>query len=78
MSHAGSEPSAISATKQLRTAFLEGCAFTRPSACDKFNITGSTFRWVVKQMRAEGIPLVYEEVRGRRNASTRRWRVEAE
>lgn len=65
-----------SATLRLRDALLAGERFTRLEACEKFGITGSTFRWTIKRMRDSGIGLAYDEVSGKRNASTRRWRVD--
>lgn len=62
--------------EQLRTALLRGEAFTRPEACERYEITGSTFRWLLRSMRADGVTLSYDEERGRRNAPTRRWKVD--
>jgi len=62
--------------EQLRAALLRGETFTRPEACERFEINGSTFRWLLRSMRADGVTLSYEEERGRRNAPTRRWKVE--
>lgn len=60
---------------QLRNALLGGEALTRIEACDRFGITGSTFRWVIRAMKKDGIELDFTEERGRRNAPTRRWSV---
>lgn len=62
--------------ERLRVALLRGETFTRPEACERFEISGSTFRWLLQSMRADGVTLTYEEERGRRNAPTRRWKVE--
>lgn len=68
-------PKADSATGRIRRALLSGEALTRPEACERFGITGSTFQWLIKQMRDEGIPIEFDVVRGNRNAPTRRWKV---
>lgn len=65
-----------SGTARLRTALLAGDEYTRIEACEAFGISDSTFRWAVREMRAAGIAVTYREVRGRRNALTRRWRVD--
>ena len=70
----GAESQAVR-TRGLRAELLAGKAFTRPEACERFGISGSTFRWTIKSMREAGVPLVYEEVVGARNNPTRRWRV---
>lgn len=61
--------------EELRNALLGGEAITRPEACERFGITGSTFRWLIRTMRTDGVELIYEEERGLRNVPTRRWRV---
>ena len=62
--------------EQLRAALLSGEAFTRPEACERFGLSGSTFRWLIRAMKESGVNLSYEEERGRRNVKVRRWRVE--
>lgn len=59
---------------QLRAALEDGESFTRIEACDRFGMSGATFRWAIR-MRDAGMPLEYEEVRGARNALTRRWKL---
>ncbi len=60
---------------QLREAMARGEAFTRLEACDRFGITGSTFRWAIKSMREAGQELDYVEVPGRRGSTLKRWRL---
>ena len=66
----------MTATNKLRNALASGESFTRPEACDRFGISGSTFRWVIRDMQKKGIAVNYVVERGRRNAPTRRWSVE--
>lgn len=61
---------------QLRAALLQGEALTRPEACERFGISGSTFRWLIRAMQQEGVKLSYEEERGGRNVKVRRWKVD--
>ena len=61
---------------QLRTALLRGEALTRPEACERFGVSGSTFRWLIRAMQEKGVKLIYVEERGRRNVKVRRWRVD--
>jgi len=60
---------------QLREAMARGEAFTRLEACERFRITGSTFRWAIKSMRDSGQVLDFKEVPGRRGSVLRQWRL---
>lgn len=62
--------------EHLRRALLDGEAITRPEACERFGITGSTFRWLIRSMQSDGVKLSYREEPGTRNVPTRRWKVE--
>jgi hypothetical protein len=61
-------------TSALRHALLRGEALTRTEACDRFGMTGSTFRWVIKSLRDDGVKLRFDVEVGPRNSSVRRWR----
>lgn len=60
---------------QLRDALASGEAFTRLEAIERFGISGSTFRWAIRSLCDEGVPLVYDEVPGRRGSALKRWRI---
>lgn len=60
-------------TEGLRQALLRGRSITRQEAQLEFGITGSTFRWVIERMLAEGFALEYEIEIGHRQSQVRRW-----
>ena len=62
-------------TDEIKQALVDGEALTRVDACERFGITGSTFRWVIKSMREAGVSLEFAEVPGRRGTVQREWRV---
>lgn len=64
-----------SRVEQLRDALASGEAFTRLEAERRFGITGSTFRWAIKNLREQGVQLEFEEVLGRRGSTLKRWRM---
>ena len=64
-----------SATAAFRSALESGEALTRLEACERFGITGATFRWAIKRMLDDGVPLEYDLVEGRRGSSLKRWRI---
>ena len=62
------------ARARLTTALMSGEAFTRVEACERFGITGATFRWIIKSLRDAGAPLAFEVVKGGRGSVAKRWR----
>jgi len=67
---------ATTATASFRAALEAGDALTRHEACERFGITGATFRWAIKRMLDDGVPLEFELVAGRRGSSSlKRWRI---
>lgn len=65
----------LTATAAFRAALDAGEALTRHEACERFGITGATFRWVIKGMLDAGVPLEFDLVKGRRGSSLKRWRI---
>lgn len=63
----------VSAKSRLVAALESGEKLTRPEACERFGITGATFRWTIQKLQAEGMKLAYKTERGQRNAIVRRW-----
>ncbi len=61
---------------QLRTVLLQGQALMRPEACERFGLSGSSFQWLIRAIRENGVKLIYEEERGCRNVKVRRWRMD--
>lgn len=68
---------APNATAAFRAALEAGEALTRHEACERFGITGATFRWAIKSMLENGVPLEYDLVDGRRGSSLKRWRIDS-
>lgn len=68
----------VTRTASLRQALERGAALTRLEACERFGITGSTFRWVIKSMRDQGIEFEVELVSGTRGSTIKRWSVRPE
>lgn len=62
---------------QVRQALANGDAFTRIEACERFGISGSTFRWLIRSLLDSGAALEFEEVPGRRGSVQRRWKLAA-
>ena len=63
------------AASQVREALQRGAALTRVEACERYGITGSTFRWVIKRLRDDGATLEFELVEGGRGSVAKRWRM---
>lgn len=61
--------------EQLHQALTRGESFTRVEACERFGITGSTFRWAIKTFRERGAQLQFETEPGRRRSIAKRWRL---
>ena len=60
---------------RLRSELLAGRSYTRTEASEEFGITGSTFRWVIKSMKDQGVQLTFVEEPGRRGTKLKRWTV---
>jgi hypothetical protein len=63
------------ATARLRDALGRGEALTRLEACERFGMTGATFRWAIQSFMHDGDRLEFELVEGRRGTSAKRWRL---
>lgn len=75
VNEAAADRRGTAAATQVREALQCGAALTRVEACERYGITGSTFRWVIKRLRDDGAPLEFELVEGGRGNVAKRWRM---